>query len=103
MTERLWKVISHQLYLQSGYCGMHTIVFRTHFLAVLILQWLTKSIPRTTDINIGIPYSDNSRLIVHEWPGFEPGYVQDLQVIRDFITVRTDARVPPSERLHAIW
>jgi hypothetical protein len=38
MTERLWKVITHQLYLQGGYYGIHTTVFRTHFLVILIMH-----------------------------------------------------------------
>ncbi|KAI0246863.1 hypothetical protein BJV78DRAFT_97371 [Lactifluus subvellereus] len=63
----------------------------------------TALIPRNADINVGFSYPDNSRLIVHEFPGFEPGYAQNLQPIREFITGRTGANLPLSERLHAIW
>ncbi|KAI0245740.1 hypothetical protein BJV78DRAFT_1365236 [Lactifluus subvellereus] len=63
----------------------------------------TAPIPGNADINVGFSHPDNSRLIVHEFPGFEPGYAQNLQAIREFITGCTDANFPLSERLHAIW
>ncbi|KAI0246859.1 hypothetical protein BJV78DRAFT_1286034 [Lactifluus subvellereus] len=62
-----------------------------------------KPTPGNADFNVGFSHPDNSRLIVHEFPGFEPGYAQNLQTIRDFIAGRTDANLPLSERLHAIW
>ncbi|KAI0245737.1 hypothetical protein BJV78DRAFT_262384 [Lactifluus subvellereus] len=63
----------------------------------------TAPTPGNADINVGFSYPDNSRLIVHECPGFEPEYAQNLQAIREFITGRTDANLPLSETLHAIW
>ncbi|KAI9456396.1 hypothetical protein BJY52DRAFT_1381678 [Lactarius psammicola] len=57
------------------------------------------------DIDIEFRPEDNRYLIVHECSGFEPqaGDSQNLQIIRDFISHRTDASRSPSERLHAIW
>jgi len=56
-----------------------------------------------SDINHEIVPEDNRYLIVHEGSGFGPGDGQSSQVIRDFITNRTDQGRANSERLHAIW
>ncbi|KAH9061778.1 hypothetical protein EDB83DRAFT_878341 [Lactarius deliciosus] len=49
--------------------------------------------------------NDNRHLIVHECSGLgsQSTDPQNLQTIRDFISRRTDASRPPSERLHAVW
>ncbi|KAI0246090.1 hypothetical protein BJV78DRAFT_1158147 [Lactifluus subvellereus] len=91
VTERLRQVITHQLYLQSGYC------------AVTMSLGTKKAASGNADINIGFPYPDNGRLIVHECPGFEPGSAQNFPAIREFITRRTNTDLPQSEKLHAIW
>ncbi|KAN0138726.1 hypothetical protein V8E53_003714 [Lactarius tabidus] len=61
--------------------------------------------PARADINFGFCPEDNRYLIVHECSGLDSqaGDSQDLQVIRDFISRRTDPSSSPSERLHAIW
>ncbi|KAI0246861.1 hypothetical protein BJV78DRAFT_1286036 [Lactifluus subvellereus] len=56
-----------------------------------------------SDIRAGFCPSDNRYLKIHEYSEFEPGDSQNLQIIRNFITDRTDAHLPASERLHAIW
>jgi hypothetical protein len=45
----------------------------------------------------------NRYLIVHEYPGFEPGNGQGLQAIQTFISYRTDPNRPPAEKLDAVW
>ena len=59
--------------------------------------------PGNADINVGFDPRNNRYLVVHEYSGFEAGDAQGLQTIGDFISYRTDARCPVSERLHAIW
>ena len=56
-----------------------------------------------SDINLAFRPDDNHHLIVHEYPGLEPGDGHGLRTIRDFITVRTDQNRAPAEKLHAIW
>jgi hypothetical protein len=58
---------------------------------------------RGSDINLSFRPEDNQRLIVHEYAGLEPGDVNGLRTVRDFITNRTDPNRAPAERLHAIW
>jgi hypothetical protein len=58
---------------------------------------------RAPDINFAFRPDDNQHLIVHEFSGLEPGDAQGLQIIRDFISNRTDPGRATPERLHAIW
>ena len=57
------------------------------------------------DINLEFRPDDNRYLIVHEFSGLDSqdGESQDLQTIRDFISLRTDSNLSPSERLHLVW
>ncbi|KAF7354258.1 G domain-containing protein [Mycena venus] len=45
----------------------------------------------------------NSRFVLHDSMGFEPGNVKNLQNVKDFISERSGANVPLKERVHAIW
>lgn len=60
---------------------------------------------RAPDINLEFRPDDNRYLIVHEFSGLDSqdGESQDLQTIRDFISLRTDLNRSSSERLHVVW
>jgi hypothetical protein len=60
---------------------------------------------RAPDINLEFRPDDNRYLIVHEFSGLDSqdGGSQDLQTIRDFISLRTDINRSSSERLHVVW
>ncbi|KAJ7698490.1 hypothetical protein B0H14DRAFT_3036783 [Mycena olivaceomarginata] len=45
----------------------------------------------------------NSRFILHDSMGFEPGNVKNLQNVKNFISERSGANIPLKERVHAIW
>jgi hypothetical protein len=59
--------------------------------------------PGSADINHEIHPKDNRYLILHEYLGFEPGDVQGLQAIREFISYRTEPSRSAAEKLHAVW
>jgi hypothetical protein len=61
--------------------------------------------PGKADINLEFRPDDNRYLIVHEFSGLDSQdeESQDLQTIRDFISLRTDLNCSPSERLHVVW
>lgn len=60
-----------------------------------------KHVPGTADVEI-VPHG-NRHLIVHEYPGFEPGCGQNNPNISNFIERRTGENFSTSERLHAVW
>ncbi|KAJ7911934.1 hypothetical protein B0H13DRAFT_2327919 [Mycena leptocephala] len=45
----------------------------------------------------------NSRFVLHDSMGFEPGNVKKLQDVKTFISKRSGTRVSLKERVHAIW
>ena len=54
-------------------------------------------------INFVFHPDDNHHLIIHESAGLEPGDIQGLRAIQDFISDRTDSSRSARERLHAVW
>ncbi|KAJ7683407.1 hypothetical protein B0H17DRAFT_1205111 [Mycena rosella] len=54
-------------------------------------------------INTEILSPQNSRFVLHDSMGFEPGNVENLQDVKNFISERSRARVTLKECLHAIW
>ena len=56
-----------------------------------------------SDINFAHRPDNNRHFIVHECSGLEPGDVQGLRTILNFISNRTEPSCAPPERLHAIW
>ncbi|KAJ6526124.1 hypothetical protein DFH09DRAFT_1187987 [Mycena vulgaris] len=45
----------------------------------------------------------NSRFVLYDSMGFEPGNVKNLQDVKTFISDRSGARVTLKERVHSIW
>ncbi|KAJ7478003.1 hypothetical protein B0H11DRAFT_2234335 [Mycena galericulata] len=45
----------------------------------------------------------NSRFVLHDSMGFEPGNVKNLEDVKRFISERSGVRVTLKERVHAIW
>ncbi|KAI0293728.1 hypothetical protein B0F90DRAFT_1821856 [Multifurca ochricompacta] len=82
---------------RSGKSSLISSVFKVDMAAA------PKRLAGDAGISLEFRPRDNLHLIVHEYSGFESGDVQNLKVIRDFITDRTNASLSSSERLHAIW
>ncbi|KAF8813132.1 hypothetical protein BYT27DRAFT_7131823 [Phlegmacium glaucopus] len=57
--------------------------------------------PGKADINRGFYYEDNTRFILHDSQGFEPGEDANFNLVKNFIEERS--KMPPKDRLHAIW
>ncbi|CAG8778637.1 723_t:CDS:2, partial [Acaulospora colombiana] len=54
------------------------------------------------DINREILSKENTRFVLHDSQGFEPGEVDNFQRVRDFIQTRN--KMPDlKDKLHAIW
>jgi len=108
ITETLWQVIAYRFHIQSEYVGAYTGIHLSPQTGLLSLLGKTTSgntpgALRTVDIRSGCTPSQNRHLIVHEHSSFESGAIQDIEIVRDFVTDRTRANCPASERLHAIW
>ena len=105
IAERLREIRAHQRCFQGedagAYLDLCVIVYSTY----LCLE--NKAAPakasKWPNIDFGFRPDDNGRLIVHECSGLEPGDVQGLRAIMNFIANRTDSGRPASERLHAVW
>ncbi|KZP22984.1 hypothetical protein FIBSPDRAFT_700833, partial [Athelia psychrophila] len=54
------------------------------------------------DINTPIISPENSRFVVHDSQGFEPGETANLNIVKDFILSRSD-NVDLKDRVHAVW
>ena len=100
--DRLWKIVSDQVCLQSGYDSAYLLVF---YMSTSYTQLCdgNKAAPETTDINFEFHPADNRYLVVHECSGLEPqaGGPRNLQTIHDFISSRSSLKV--SKKLHAVW
>lgn len=53
------------------------------------------------DIHTEITSSQNPRFVVHDSQGFEPGAVDNLNIVKSFLEQRASA--PLKDRIHAVW
>jgi hypothetical protein len=103
ITERIREILAHQCCFQGGHVGAYSVLFRIPVYSTCLCPENKAAQARAPDINFAFRPDDNHRLIVHECSGFEPGDIQGLQAIREFISNRTDPSRALLERLHAIW
>ncbi|KAF8525512.1 hypothetical protein BU17DRAFT_83723 [Hysterangium stoloniferum] len=59
--------------------------------------------PGGADIYTGFRHSSNTRFILHDSEGFEPGESEKFEKVKRFIEERTRSDVPDNEKLHVIW
>ena len=86
-------------------CVFNLVDIRFVSLMVQLKQATPGTAIEKTDINFEHISEDNRYLIVHKCSGLESQDVdsQGFQIIRDFISHRTNTSLSASERLHAIW
>ena len=97
---RVWQVLSHQSYFQSGYVGMRPIALCFCLTNLFALQNYKRSPINVSGRTAEFRPPDNRHLVVHECSASGSG---EMQAIRDFITTRNHKSRPDSESLHAIW
>lgn len=54
------------------------------------------------DINHEITSPDNDRFILHDSQGFEPGKLDNLGIVKDFIR-RRNMMPALQDKIHAVW
>ena len=54
------------------------------------------------DINTEIISPENSRFVLHDSMGFEPGETKNLDSVKNFLQSRGDG-VDLKDRVHAVW
>ncbi|PPQ87925.1 hypothetical protein CVT25_001193 [Psilocybe cyanescens] len=58
---------------------------------------------RKADITYGHTSESNMRFILHDSLGFEPGTIENWEIVEKFLWERNVASLPLQVRVHAIW
>jgi hypothetical protein len=58
--------------------------------------------PGDADIDHEFISPQNDKFVLHDSKGFEPGEVDNLKIVRDFIDRRRNMSAP-EHQLHAVW
>ncbi|KAF8523355.1 hypothetical protein BU17DRAFT_86101 [Hysterangium stoloniferum] len=59
--------------------------------------------PGQANIHTAFRHSSNTRFILHDSQGFEPGDDTKLNIVKHFIEKLTEEEVPDKDKLHVIW
>ena len=69
----------------------------------MLIQEVSHREPGKADIYDEISSKENSRFVLHDSKGYEPGDGTNFEIVHKFVLEKCDVNRALKERLHAVW